>query len=115
MLEELMQGNEQDISNCIIYIENHNIDWISAQSLGQLSNAGVCMRPLECECAFYDPATLYHNHLPITDCMNPLLSCQIEADNLPVYSFRSAAAGPAADAAAAMHSTDSRTPLAIMH
>ena len=64
------------------------------------------MRPLGRERDIYDPVELYHYHLPITPCMAALLSCLIEADNRPVYSFRSVAAAPAADAAAAMHSTD---------
>lgn len=67
----------------------------------------------------YDLIELYHPYIPITPYIAPLLSCLIEADNLPVYSFRSTAAASAAGAAvagvaAAIHNTDSHSPLAIM-
>lgn len=62
----------------------------------------------------YDPIELYHHYIPIAPYIASLLSCLIEADNLPVYSFRSAAAASAAGAAAAIHNSDSHSPLAIM-
>lgn len=80
-------------------------------SLLGCSSMHATSREQMCIC---DPIELYHHYIPINPYIAPLLSCLIEADNLLVYSFQSAAAASAAGAAATIHNTDSHSPLATM-